>query len=191
MKSRIISELDKLARGEASGYAADLMNDYKLTPAALKQRASLILSKILHNYSRFTILTIDSFFQRIIRSFAREVGYYQGFDVETDQARVLTAAVDQMIFELESNADLREWLVRFAEDKIVEGGNWNINRDIERIGSELFKETFKEFGEKLLEKITDKKFLKQFGKKLDTIRLDFEKKFRQTGIDAMEIICKY
>jgi ATP-dependent helicase/nuclease subunit A len=191
MKGRIIAELDKLARGEASGYAADIMKIYALTPAVLKQRASLILSKILHDYSRFSILTIDSFFQRIIRAFAREVGYYQGFDVEIDQHRILTAAVDQMIFELESNAALRDWLVRFAEDKIVEGSSWNVNRDIERIGAEIFKETFKEFGDKLIEKITDKKFLDQFGKRLEMIKTGFENSFRQLGANAVEIIGTY
>lgn len=191
MKSRIVAELDKLARGASSNYAAEIIKTFHLSPAGLKQRASLILSKILHDYSKFTILTIDSFFQRIIRAFAREVGYYQGFDVELDQAHVLTAAVDQMIFDLESNTALRDWLVSFAEDKIVEGGNWNINRDIERIGSEVFRETFSEFGDVMIKKMTDKDFLKGFGKKLESLRSEFEKNFRQLGCEAVDLICKH
>lgn len=188
MKGRIISELDKLAKGKTSGYAADILKRFGLTPESMREKASVILSRILHDYSRFTILTIDSFFQRIIRAFAREVGYYQGFDVEIDQKRILTAAVDQMIFELEKNPTLRDWLVKFAEDKIVEGNSWNINRDIERIGTEVFKETFSEFGDKVIQKITDKEFLKEFGRKLEAIRHEFESSFRALGLAAMEII---
>lgn len=188
MKSRIVTELDTLSKGLPSGYAEDLIRIFKLTPQALKQKASLILSRILHDYSHFTILTIDSFFQRIIRAFAREIGFYQGFDIELDQAKILTAAVDQMIFELDSNPSLKDWLVRFAENRIVEGSSWNFNRDIENIGNEVFKESFKELGDKLIEKITDKAFLTMFGNKLDSIRTTFEEEFRHKGIEALDIL---
>jgi ATP-dependent exoDNAse (exonuclease V) beta subunit len=188
MKSRIVTELDKLSKALPSGYAADLMKAFNLTQPALKQKASLILSKILHDYSHFTILTIDSFFQRIIRAFAREIGFYQGFDIELDQKKILTAAVDQMIFELDSNPTLKDWLVRFAENRIVEGSNWNFNRDIENIGNEVFKENFKELGDKLIEKITDKTFLSNFGNKLDSLKEAFEKEFRQKGKEAVAIL---
>jgi len=191
MKSRIITELDKLSKGSDSGYASELMKSFTLTPPALKHKASLILSKILHDYSHFTILTIDSFFQRVIRAFAREIGFHQGFDVELDQEKILTAAVDQMIFELDSNPVLKDWLVRFAEVKIVEGSSWNFNRDIENVGKEVFKENFKERGEKLIEKITDKTFLETFGKKLESLKTTFEKELRQKGIEAVAIIRKH
>jgi ATP-dependent exoDNAse (exonuclease V) beta subunit len=188
MKSRIITELDRLAKGLPSGYADDLMKEHNLTQATLKQKAALLLSRILHDYSHFTILTIDSFFQRVIRAFAREIGFYQGFDIELDQERILTAAVEQMIFELDSNPALKDWLVRFAEDKIVAGSSWNFNRDIENIGNEVFKENFKELSDNLVEKITDKAFLENFGKKLDHIKSEFEHEFRKKGADAVTII---
>lgn len=191
MKSRIIAELNKLSKGEKSEYAKGLMETHGLNPSALQQKASLILSKILHDYSHFTILTIDSFFQRVIRSFAREIGYYQGFDIEIDQDRILTLAVDQMIFELDSNPVLKDWLVSFAEDKIVEGNSWDFNRDIERLGREVFKENFKEFGNTLVDKITDKQFLSDFKHKLNRIRADFEKDLRKRGLEAVDIFQKH
>jgi len=191
MKSRIISELDNLTKGKFPAYAADLMKNNGLTKDSLKQKASLILSKILHDYSHFTILTIDSFFQRVIRAFAHEIGFYQGFDIELDQSRILSAAVDQMILKLDSNPALKDWLVKFAEDKVLEGNSWNFNRDIENIGNEVFKETFKTLSDKLIIKITDKKFLEAFGKKLDIIKTEFEISFRQKGTDAVSIIKKY
>ncbi|MDP4209666.1 MAG: UvrD-helicase domain-containing protein [Bacteroidota bacterium] len=191
MKSRIVAELNRLATGQKSGYEADLLKTFNVDPKVLQQRASLILSKILHDYSHFTILTIDSFFQRVIRSFAREIGFYQGFDVELDQNKILTAAVDQMIFELDKNPVLKDWLVRFAEDKIVEGQSWDINRDIQSLGSEVFKENFKEFGDTLIAKITDKQFLDTFYARLDVIKSGFESNFKQKGSEALDIMQKY
>jgi ATP-dependent exoDNAse (exonuclease V) beta subunit len=185
MKSRIITELYKLTQGEPSGYTAELKKTFNLPDEALKQKAKLILSKILHDYSHFSILTIDSFFQRVIRAFAREIGFYQGFDIELDQDRILTAAIDQMIFELDKSPNLKEWLVRFAEAKIEDGGSWDINRDIEKLGREVFKENFNEIGDQLIDKITDKEFLSRFRENLEKIKVEFETEFRQKGVDAV------
>lgn len=179
MKSRIIADLNRLARREKSDYSEGLISVYRLSPEELQERASLILSKILHDYSHFSILTIDSFFQRVIRAFAREIGYYQGFDIELDQDRILTEAVDQMIFDLDSNPALKDWLVKFAEEKILEGNSWDVNRDIERLGSEVFKENFKEFGDVLVEKISDKTFLQHFNDGLNHIKTEFENKIKR------------
>jgi ATP-dependent helicase/nuclease subunit A len=190
MKSRIIAELDKLSKGDKSAYAEGLMNTYSLNPSALKQRASFILSKILHDFSHFTILTIDSFFQRVIRAFAREIGFYQGFDMELDQELILSKAVDLMIFELDSKPDLLNWLVSFAGEKVVEGNSWNINRDIEKLGREIFKENFKEFGDQLIDKITNKELLNDFNRELYKIKTGFEKNLKDKGKEAVDILKK-
>lgn len=188
MKNRILKELDKLAKGDPSAYAENLSKSFNLNESEVIQKAKLILQKILHDYSHFNILTIDSFFQRVIRVFAREIGYYQGFDVELDQDRIFTAAVDKMIFELDANLDLKDWLVSFAEEKIVEGSNWNFDRDIERLGREVFKENFKEFGETLIKKITDKQFLNEYNQKLIKVKSDFEKELQTKAATAFDII---
>ena len=191
MKNRIISELDKLAKGEKTIYAEGLMKLYNLDQSQVMEKASVMLMKILHDYAHFNILTIDSFFHRVIRAFAKEIGYYQGFDIELDQGRILTAAVEQMIFELESNPELKNWLVSFAEEKIVEGNTWNFDRDIERIGRETFKENFKEFDNKLIEKITNKQFLQEFNQKLNFIKTEFETKLRMKGQTAVDLFKHY
>ena len=191
MKSRIILELDNLANGKPSGYLPDLIKTFRLDEDILRKRASHILSTILHDYSHFTILTIDSFFQRIIRAFAREIGFYQGFDIELDQQKILKASVDQMIFELDSNPNLKDWLVRFAEERIMDGGSWDVNRDIEALGKEIFKEDFKELGADLLEKIKNKEFLQDFNTQLTKLRREFEHDLQNLGSEAMKLIKLY
>ena len=78
MKSRILQELHALARGEKSDYRADLMKEFTLTENEVNQRAGKILIRILHDYSSFSISTIDKFFQQVVRSFAREIGISGG-----------------------------------------------------------------------------------------------------------------
>ena len=184
MKSRIISELYKLSTGDSSGYLAEL----ELKPDVVQQRAGLILYKILHDYSHFTISTIDSFFQRVIRAFAREIGFYQGFEIELDQKKILSASIDQLIFTIDSNPELKQLLIRFAEEKILEGQTWNINRDIEKLGSELFKEIYKEFADRIFIKISDKAFMDRFSRKLSLKSSEIDAKIRTLSKEAVSIM---
>ena len=188
MKSRIVFELFKLSRGEKSGYT-DMIFDNKLAePGRIEGKASYILSKILHDYSHFTISTIDSFFQRVIRTFAREVGFFQGFELELDQEKVLTAAIDQMIYQLDKYPDLKNRLVKFAEEKILEGKSWNINKDIESLGKELFRENFRELADRLYEKISKKGFLDTFQAKLNKEEEVIENEIRAKASQAVMIM---
>ncbi len=184
MKSRIIAELFKLSTGASSGYVSDL----GISADQVKQKASYILYRILHDYSHFTISTIDSFFQRVIRTFAREVGFFQGFEVELDQRKILSASIDELIFQLDKRPELRHWLIRFAEEKILDGQSWDINKDIETLGNELFKENYKEFAEQIYEKISDKAFMERFNRKLSAEYKEIEDKIRLVASEALTVI---
>ena len=123
MKKRIIQELDILSQGGESDYLGTLMREFELSEEAVYQRANRILLSILHDYSSFNISTIDRFFQQTMRAFAREIGLQGGYNVELDTNRILTEAVDKMIFSLEdpANKEILSWLLRFSEEKIENG----------------------------------------------------------------------
>jgi ATP-dependent exoDNAse (exonuclease V) beta subunit/CRISPR/Cas system-associated exonuclease Cas4 (RecB family) len=188
MKSRIINELYKLSKGEKSGYTIEISEHCKIKPDEVKYRAAGILYKILHDYSHFTITTIDSFFQRIIRAFGREIGLLHGFELELEQDKVLKASIEQMLFNIDSHPELKQWLVNFAEDKIMDGKSWNIVADIESLGNELFKENYKEHAEKLREKITNKSFIKNYSTKLSDYLTKTEQKVNTLAQEAKKQI---
>lgn len=71
MKDRILNELDKLAGGRPSSYLTDISTSTGKSEAIIRKEAGEILSSILHDYSRFSVSTIDSFYQKIVRAFAR------------------------------------------------------------------------------------------------------------------------
>ena len=74
MKSRILKEIHLLASGGESSYLENLCRELDMDAATVRRRAAEVRSKILHDYSRFTVLTIDTFFQRILRAFIKELG---------------------------------------------------------------------------------------------------------------------
>ena len=97
MKQRIVGELNALANGSPSGYMGDLERDLGLDGQTIRRRAVDARTKILHDYSRFTVLTIDKFFQRIIRSFIKELGIDLNFNLELQTDSILDSATDRLI----------------------------------------------------------------------------------------------
>ena len=63
MKNRILEELNNLADGTYSSYLQGLMISTGKTEVLIRQEAKEILYSILHDFSRFSVSTIDSFFR--------------------------------------------------------------------------------------------------------------------------------
>jgi len=147
MKERILRELGRLKVGVNPGEKMDsvLLTHLEITPEELRSRAKTTLSAILHDYSAFSVSTIDSFFQRIIRAFAREIDLQAKFDVELDQDGVLDRLVDRLIVQVASDEFLHKWLVAYAVEQIQEGKSWDIRRNIKNLGKQLFQEAFKRY----------------------------------------------
>jgi ATP-dependent exoDNAse (exonuclease V) beta subunit len=114
MKSRILDELHRLAIGEESKYLTDLLKSTGRTEEAIRREAREILYSILHDFSRFSVSTIDSFYQKIVRAFAREIGLHSGFNIEIDHTAVLETAVENMIASAASDITIKNWLSMYA-----------------------------------------------------------------------------
>ena len=190
MKTRIVSELYQLSAGLSSGYLSMLMARYELTERQVREKATRILIEILHDYSAFNISTIDRFFQQTMRAFTREIGLQGGYGIEMDQELVLTQAIDDMLngLEEEQNRDLLNWLIRFAADKIENGGEWNLRREIMSLSREVFKESYKAFSEAVNRDITDKQNLEAYKDLLFKIIRATESQVKTLGEQALQVM---
>lgn len=150
MKSRILSEINALACGEQTSYLSDLLRDFPQFDARdIRDRAAEARSLILHDYSRFTVLTIDKFFQRIIRAFLKELNLDLNYNIEIETDTVLDRSVDQLIESIASDEELRRWLIGYARERIDENARWDVRDNISRLGKELFSEIGIEGGSKI------------------------------------------
>ncbi|MDR1381968.1 MAG: UvrD-helicase domain-containing protein [Tannerella sp.] len=183
MKSRIVEELFRLADNRPSRYIAQLSDNGKNDETAIRNRAKEILISILHDYSAFNISTIDHFFQHTIRAFTREIGLQGNYQIELDENRMMEEAVENMLAALEKseNAALMNWLLRFVEDKIEEGGGWDIRRDIIKLGGQLFKETYKSHSPEIREELNQKELLSDYQNELFRIIQSTRKTARELG----------
>lgn len=146
MKQRILQELYHLSEpGRRSDYLSGLMEVYGKEEAWIRGEAKRILIAILHDYSSFSISTIDKFFQTVMRAFAREMGKIATYNVELDRDGVLSQAIDRMFSELDrpENNGLLKWLIDYSLEAVDAGNSWNIRREIFDLAKEIFSEDFK------------------------------------------------
>lgn len=140
MKSRIIGQLHCLAECEKTPYLYDLCRDLGLDEQEVYSRAREVQKLILHDYSRFTILTIDTFFQRVLRAFVRELGLELDYSLELDADALISKSADTLIKNLESNRTLQQWLEDFCQEQLDNNRSWDVRKELLKIGREIFKE---------------------------------------------------
>ena len=109
------------------------------------RKAGKVLVSILHDYSNFSITTIDKFFLQIIRAFAREIGQNGSSRVELDEQGVISAAVDSMLDSLddEQNAPLLDWMVAYALESVEKGGSYDIASSLKEFSKLFLQEDFR------------------------------------------------
>ncbi len=190
MKSRILKELHALSTDEESKYRADLMSEFSLTENEVNTRAGKILVSILHDYSSFSISTIDKFFQQVVRSFAREIGINGGYNIELDTDLTLQQALDNLYSDLakKENKQLLLWMSDFLQEQIEESKSWHVDKDIMKLGKEIFRENYQHKALEVREKLHNKAFLSEYRSKLRKIITDFKEKVISISDDTLNFL---
>lgn len=190
MKSRIVDELHALASGEKSDYLNDLKTEFRLTEADVRKKSKTILENILHDYSSFSISTIDKFFQQTMRAFTREMGLSGGYKLEFDDKSILSQIIDLMIFELDmpQNKELSGWILDYMKNEIRDGKSWDVKRGIAKLSRELSNEKYKLLQRNSKENPQEKENLRAYRKTLMKIISSWENEMKSIARRALEIM---
>lgn len=108
MKRRIIHELALLAGCEPgwdsrSGYMEDLKRHFNATAEQIAAAAREALTGILFDFSQFQVSTIDSFFQTILRTFAREAELTGNYELTLEAVPSVSEGVARLFKSLEDD----------------------------------------------------------------------------------------
>ncbi len=137
MKERILEELYVLSRTPSkSHYYKDFVSSLGCTDEALKTAAGEILFRLLHEYGAFSVSTIDSFFQLVLRSFSREIGYYSSYQVELDRSALIGECVDRIL--------VLRWLSRKAVSRVAGGEKFSSDALLLEVAGQLMTNQYKE-----------------------------------------------
>lgn len=172
MKERILSQLYGIATGDkdSKAYLQKICDELGMSPEAVKERAADALTKLIHDYSRFQVTTIDSFFQTVMRNLARELGLGASMNIELDTSAVLDKAVDRLIEQLDIHSPVFTHLLTYINELIREDKTWKVIDSIKDFGRDIFREEFMEQRSILHAKLKDKDFIPTYKKLLTGTR---------------------
>ncbi len=196
MKERIITSLKGFAKPETAEQTEldmlDLIADETgLSTEVLITRSKIIFESILHNYSQFSIGTIDKFTHRIIRTFAQDLDLPANFEVEMEHKLLLKQAVDLLISKTGEDEKLTALFVSFIKDKTADDKSWLIENDFYTIAEELLKESGQEHCDSLKDLSLDdffsikksiQDYIYKFDLEISAIGLDFHSDCKCQGI---------
>ncbi|MDB5233199.1 MAG: hypothetical protein JWR44_192, partial [Hymenobacter sp.] len=164
MKERIVGALRRFAYPESgkvdgllADVAAELGQSGQLPPHArtaeeqqreVQRRAAATFRLVLYHYADFAVSTIDSFVQRIVTAFTRELGLPATFEVELDTDAVLQSAVAALLDKVNRDPNsklLSQTLAEYALGQAEEGKSWSrLPEELAGFGRVLFNETVQE-----------------------------------------------
>ena len=192
MKERILEYLKELSivdKKENSKAIEALMPEIieftGLDENALAERAENVLGILLHNYSDFSISTIDSFIHKIIRTFAYDLHLSVNFDVELDTEKLITKAVDILISNVGNDEKLTEILLKFIEFKTKSETTWHIEKDLGNFAKSLLNEDGQIYISKLRELSFDD--FKNIRNKISVFIRKFENALSGCGKEAVDL----
>jgi ATP-dependent exoDNAse (exonuclease V) beta subunit len=190
MKNRILEKLIDLSNDSDKMLIQDLESEIK--GIDVRSQAAKVLENILHRYSYFSIFTIDSFFYRIIKSFARELKLHLSNDLELDEDIVLDKITDELLDKAGIDKALTDYLENFIYYYVDEDKGWKIDTLIKEIGSEIFKERYWEKKNKLKKDLADnRERMKEFIGTIFSILNKFESKMFKLSDEANAIVKKF
>ena len=198
MKDRILEQLYGISRGLKS--SDDYMDALKksleeehihIDDDTIRKNCRRALEYILHDYSRFRIETIDSFFQSVLRNLAHELGLSARMQVDLNDKQILSQAVDNMIDGLGRNSESEQvinWIDNYVREQIENDNGWDIRRNIKDLAQIIFKEDYMSRDDDFRKKINSEEEIQRFRTALYAKRNVEEKALQQAINDLVTAI---
>lgn len=205
MKRRIIHELAVMAGMERgpeaqSPYEKEFTRDFHCTPEELREAARFALHNLLFDFHYFQISTIDSFFQQILRTFAREAELTGNYEPEIDNNNAIQSAVRDLFDSLRNDPtdkDNRQFvrlLTRYMLDRARSGKGVSLFNRTSADFSDFLKflnitqsEKYQACREKMAEYLNDPEKVEKFAEQLDELIKSLESESKKACQHLLDI----
>lgn len=169
MKTRIMSQLYGISHSlpDSESYVEVLRQEGDWGERQIRHRCGQALQFMMHDYGRFSITTIDAFFQTILRQLIQELDLPSNLRVDLDSESVLKEAVDLLMDEMTHDDNLLHSVLAYVESKMKDGHSWNVVNNLNEFGKHIFSEQYLEHSHSVRQRLEDKKVFITFRKMLD------------------------
>ena len=170
MKERILGQLYGISRGLAAseGYLDAVRRQLPdVAPTELRRRATVVLRRIVHDYDRFHVGTIDSFFQSVMTGLAHELGLAAGFHVDINDTDAVGQAVDRLMGSLQPHTPVLRWVIDYIRERIDDNRRWDITREVKKLATNTRSSVYLTNEDRLRRVLDDNEALRRYR---DTLR---------------------
>ncbi|MBX2962224.1 MAG: UvrD-helicase domain-containing protein [Cyclobacteriaceae bacterium] len=188
MKERIVRYLNDFIDGRENSLENELKRELGQSDSEFKENCNELRAQILHQYSQFSISTIDAFFQKVIRSFTREAGLSGDYRLEVENEAVLEEVVNNLIDDIGEDKDLKRWMVDFATKNLESDKPWDVRRGLIDFSKEILRDDFKLIEKEFTKKTSDKKFLNGLLDQFKAIRHSFISTIKKKAAEGFQLI---
>ncbi|MFI3314745.1 MAG: UvrD-helicase domain-containing protein [Rikenellaceae bacterium] len=136
MKERILRELNALSNykpGDKNLFYEQFVSDEGIDSSKIVLNAQKALRYILHDYTFFSVFTIDKFFQKILRSFVRELGLEGGYNIKFDNEYTTLMAIDRVIDSSKYDSKLQLIIESIIDDNLSNNRSANVKESLRRL----------------------------------------------------------
>lgn len=140
MKKRVLTALDEISiEGKKNKLAIDISKENNFDISHVVERSKLITQKILHNYKDFNLMTIDKFTNKVIKSFSKELGISNNYNIILEENEFLEDVISKYIDEVSKNKNQLDILEKMIDESIELGVNNNIERQLNKLKRIIYK----------------------------------------------------
>lgn len=192
MKQRILAKLYNIANGIPDGTFLDDLRTLlpsDLSEEEIRKRAKRTLLAIVHDYDRFRVETIDSFFQSLLTNLAHELNLKRGFKVNLDSDEVISRAVNRMLLSIGKSTRLTGRVVKliidFMEEQIDDAKGWKIADSLKQFAkNNIFNEIYLHHESEIEARLSDNQWVADFKQH---IRQRYQEDFKKLPLLAEEL----
>ena len=188
MKNRILSYLKNISEKSIDQYILDeLKLRTGLNEEEIFKKAAIVHSKMIHNYSDLSIMTIDKFNYQIVRSFSRDFGISNNFEIELDIEKIIEPAVKELLNKIDSEEGvLTRNFMSFLFYKLKSKKSTDLVSEIENFAKQVLKEkSYITFPKKV-----DYDFFIELQNKIKVSTEENKKKLRQLNLKSSQYLRK-
>ncbi|MFZ9056089.1 MAG: UvrD-helicase domain-containing protein, partial [Flavobacteriales bacterium] len=142
MKDRILKDVREVAEGKGN-MRESLLKVMPIDAPTLQRRARALSETMMHYYEDFSVMTIDSFVNRLVRSFAKDLKWEEDFQIELDEAALIDEAVSRLLSRIGKPGEeaLTAMLEGFVRQQVEEEANVNFRSLLTKFGKQVTKES--------------------------------------------------
>ena len=144
MKAKILRFLLGISEGSEKPDIKQ-MREYLISAIGIQEselmaRAKRLYVRMLHNYSDMAVCTIDSFVQRLSRSFARELELPGQYTVVLDEDDLVDEIIHRLSDEIGKDRFITRVMSNFVEYNLSEEADWDVKKFLGKFIGKLLSE---------------------------------------------------